>query len=152
MNIKLIKRSLIILFLITSVFACQKFSVKEDKIEDSGIEETGYYTSKAEVSLYIFTYSHLPNNFITKDEAEAKGWESNKGNLWEVSNKKSIGGDRFYNREGLLPDDNNRIYYECDIDYEGGYRNAKRLVYSNDGYIYYTEDHYESFVPVYEGK
>lgn len=152
MNKKLINRFLIIFVLLISVFACQKFIPVDDKVDNLMIEESGYYTSKSDVSLYLHTFAHLPNNYITKDEAEAIGWDSNKGNLWEVSNKKSIGGDRFYNREGLLPIDENRIYYECDIDYEGGYRNAKRLVYSNDGFIYYTEDHYESFVLLYEGK
>lgn len=152
MNKKLINRFLIIFVLLISVFACQKFIPVDDKVDNLMIEESGYYTSKSDVSLYLHTFEHLPNNYITKDEAEAIGWDSNKGNLWEVSNKKSIGGDRFYNREGLLPIDENRIYYECDIDYEGGYRNAKRLVYSNDGFIYYTEDHYESFVLLYEGK
>jgi len=152
MRKKLIYRILISLILITTIFACQKFIPVEDKIDNLKIEESGYYTSKEDVSLYLNTYTHLPNNYITKEVAESLGWDSSKGNLWDVSNKKSIGGNRFYNREGLLPDDNNRIFYECDIDYEGGYRNAKRLVYSNDGYIYYTEDHYESFELVYEGK
>ena len=151
MNKKLINRLLIIFILLTSVFACQKFIPVEDKVDNLMIEESGYYISKSDVSLYLATYAHLPSNYITKVEAEAIGWDSSKGNLWKVTDKKSIGGDRFYNREGLLPDDDNRIYYECDIDYEGGYRNAKRLVYSNDGFIYYTEDHYESFELLYEG-
>ena len=68
-----------------------------------------------------------------------------EGNLWDVADGMSIGGDKFGNREGLLPKESGRQYYECDIDYEGGYRNGKRIVYSNDGLIYYTEDHYESF-------
>ena len=57
----------------------------------------------------------------------------------------SIGGDKFGNREGILPKEDGRVYYECDIDYEGGYRNEKRIVFSNDGLIFYTEDHYQSF-------
>lgn len=61
----------------------------------------------------------------------------------------SIGGDRFGNREGLLPTAKGRKYYECDIDFDGTYRGAKRIVYSNDGLIYYTEDHYESFELLY---
>lgn len=151
MNKNLISRFIIIFFILINIFACQKFIPVEEKVDNLKIEESGYYTSKSDVSLYLNIYSHLPYNYITKNEAEAIGWDSNKGNLWEVSNKKSIGGDRFYNREGLLPNDD-RIYYECDIDYVGGYRNAKRLVYSNDGFIYYTEDHYESFELLYEGK
>ena len=61
----------------------------------------------------------------------------------------SIGGDVFGNREGSLPDRSGRTWYECDIDYSGGKRGAKRIVYSNDGLIYYTEDHYETFVRLY---
>ena len=105
----------------------------------------GWYSSKEEVSLYIDTYGELPDNFITKDEAKALGWDSKEGNLWDVAEGMSIGGDTFGNREGLLPKEKGRVYYECDIDYEGGFRNSKRIVFSNDGLIYYTEDHYESF-------
>lgn len=109
------------------------------------IDIDGWYTSKEDVSLYLYTYGELPDNYITKDEAYALGWDSQAGNLWDVADGMSIGGDRFGNREGLLPEEDGRKYYECDIDYEGGYRNGKRLVYSNDGLIFYTEDHYESF-------
>lgn len=109
------------------------------------IDVDGWYTSKEEVSLYIDTYGELPDNFITKNEAMALGWDSKEGNLWEVADGMSIGGDTFGNREGLLPKEKGRVYYECDIDYEGGFRNSKRIVFSNDGLIYYTEDHYESF-------
>ncbi len=115
----------------------------------SQLDEDGYYTSKEDVSLYIHTYKKLPKNFITKAKARDLGWEANEGNLWEVTDKKSIGGDRFGNREGLLPDKEGRHYYECDINYEGGYRGSERLVYSNDGLIYYTPDHYESFELLY---
>ena len=119
-----------------------------EKAEET-LDEDGYYTSKEEVSLYIYTYDKLPDNFISKSEAGVLGWESNEGNLWDVTDRKSIGGDRFGNREGLLPEGSDRQYYECDINYEGGYRGAERLVYSNDGLIYYTSDHYESFELLY---
>ncbi len=109
------------------------------------LDPDGWYSSKEEVSLYIYTYGELPDNYLTKSEAIALGWDSSKGNLWDVADGMSIGGDKFGNREGLLPKESGRIYYECDIDYEGGYRNGKRIVFSNDGLIYYTEDHYESF-------
>ena len=106
------------------------------------------YNDVLSVSAYLYEWEQLPPNYITKDEAEDLGWISNKGNLWDVAYGKSIGGDRFGNREGLLPEGEN--YRECDIDYAGGYRDAKRLVYSIDDWdIYYTEDHYESFVQVY---
>lgn len=116
---------------------------------EAEILEEGYYTSKEDVSCYIHMFAHLPDNFITKKEAEALGWDNKAGNLWEVAPGKSIGGGRFGNYEELLPDADGRKYYECDIDYDGGYRNEKRIVYSNDGLIFYTEDHYESFEQLY---
>lgn len=111
----------------------------------STLDKNGYYYSKEDVSLYIHTYGELPDNFITKDEATNLGWNSKKGNLWDVAPNMCIGGDKFGNREGLLPKKDGRQYYECDIDYQGGYRDDKRIVYSNDGLIYYTEDHYKNF-------
>ena len=120
--------------------------------EDAGltVSEDGEYTSKEEVALYIHLYNHLPGNYITKSEAQDLGWDSSKGNLNKVAPGKSIGGDKFGNREGLLPKKEGRVYYECDIDYKKGSRNAKRIVFSNDGLIYYTEDHYESYELLYE--
>ena len=113
------------------------------------INADGCYTDRDNVALYIHTFKHLPQNYITKKEAEALGWISQKGNLRDVAPDKSIGGDKFNNFEGLLPKQKGRQYYECDIDYEGGRRNAKRIVYSNDGLIYYTKDHYNSFEKLY---
>lgn len=113
------------------------------------VAEDGEYSSKEAVAQYIRCYGHLPPNYITKSRAQDLGWVSSQGNLWEVAPGKSIGGDRFGNREGLLPAAQGRKYYECDIDYDGGHRNGKRIVYSNDGLIYYTEDHYESFQLLY---
>ena len=114
------------------------------------VNEDGEYTSKDEVALYIHLYNHLPSNFITKNEAKDLGWDSSLGNLNKVAPGKSIGGDKFGNREGLLPKKSGRVYYECDIDYKKGSRNAKRIVFSNDGLIYYTEDHYETYELLYE--
>lgn len=109
------------------------------------VKEGGHYTSKEEVALYIFTYKKLPSNFLTKAEAEKLGWNSSKGNLNEVAPGMSIGGNRFGNYEGLLPTAKNRIWTECDINYKSGFRGAERIVFSNDGLIYYSADHYETF-------
>lgn len=111
------------------------------------IDETGHYTAPQDVADYIHTYSHLPDNFITKAEAEAMGWSGGQGNLWDVAPGMSIGGDSFGNREGLLPGDVS--YRECDVNYSGGYRGGERIVYGDDGSIYYTADHYESFEQLY---
>ncbi len=122
---------------------------QEDASSREQVSENGSYTSKDEVAEYIATYGHLPGNFITKKEAKALGWVSSEGNLGEVAPGKSIGGDYFGNFEGNLPEKEGREYHECDIDSDGGYRGAKRIVYSNDGLIYYTEDHYETFELLY---
>ena len=113
------------------------------------IKESGTYVSKEEVALYLHTYGHLPGNYVTKDEAEDAGWKTEGLSLEEACPGKSIGGDRFGNREGRLPKAKGRTWYECDIDYKGGRRGAKRIVYSNDGLIYYTQDHYKTFEKLY---
>lgn len=116
---------------------------------DVTVRENGTYTSKEEVALYIHTYKKLPSNYITKAEAKERGWNPHSGNLSKVLKGMSIGGDYFGNREGILPQKDGRKYYECDIDYVSDYRNEKRIVYSNDGLIFYTEDHYETFEQLY---
>ena len=113
------------------------------------IKEDGIYTSKDEVALYIHTFNKLPSNYVTKSEAKKMGWVASKGNLRSVCDNCSIGGDVFTNREKTLPTKKGRTYYECDIDYDGGTRNAYRIVYSNDGLIYYTHDHYNTFELLY---
>jgi len=107
------------------------------------------YSTRDEVAAYIHQFRALPPNFITKTEAQKLGWDNAKGNLWKVTDHKSIGGDRFGNREGLLPTASGRQYYECDINYRGGFRGAERIVWSNDGLIFYTGDHYNSFTRLY---
>ena len=112
------------------------------------IDEDGTYDDKESVALYIHTYGKLPKNYITKNEAEALGWPG--GSLEPYAPGKCIGGSRFGNYEGLLPKAKGRQYYECDIDTLGARsRGAKRIIYSNDGLIFYTEDHYETFEQLY---
>ena len=116
--------------------------------EAPAIDEDGYYTTKEDVALYIYTYGHLPDNFITKKEAESLGWSG--GGLDDYAYGCCIGGNRFGNYEGLLPEASGRTYTECDIDtMHASKRGAKRIVFSNDGLIYYTDDHYESFTLLY---
>ena len=117
--------------------------------EAGGLDEDGSYSSPEEVALYIGTYGRLPGNFISKAEARELGWDPRAGNLWEIADGKSIGGDRFGNYEARLPKAKGRYYYECDVNYAGGRRGSERLVYSNDGLIYYSADHYESFSLLY---
>ena len=103
------------------------------------------YSDKDHVAAYLREFGELPPNYITKSEAQALGWVSSLGNLWDVAPGMSIGGDRFGNYEGQLPTAKGRKYFECDIDFDGTFRNAKRIIFSNDGLIFYTEDHYATF-------
>lgn len=120
----------------------------EAAAETPAIDEDGVYTTKDDVALYLHTYGHLPSNFITKKEAEKLGWSG--GSLEPYAPGKCIGGSHFGNYEGILPEKDGRSYTECDIDTLGaGSRGAKRIVFSNDGLIYYTEDHYETFELLY---
>ena len=112
------------------------------------LDPDGWYYSAEDVALYLVTYGELPSNFITKNEARDLGWEG--GSVQRYKEGAAIGGDKFGNREGILPKASGRQYYECDIDTDGkSSRGAKRIVFSNDGLIYYTDDHYESFTLLY---
>lgn len=122
--------------------------VPEEEEARPAIDEDGYYTTKEDVALYIHTYGRLPDNFITKKEAESLGWSG--GGLDDYAYGCCIGGNKFGNYEGLLPEKDGRKYTECDIDtMHASKRGAKRIVFSNDGLIYYTDDHYESFTLLY---
>jgi hypothetical protein len=113
------------------------------------LDENGSYTTKDDVALYIHTYGHLPPNFITKKEAQMAGWVG--GSLEQVLPGMCIGGDYFGNYEGQLPKAKGRKWTECDINTLGAKsRGAERIVFSNDGLIYYTSDHYESFELLYD--
>lgn len=120
------------------------------------VSEDAEYSDKDHVALYLHTYGHLPSNYITKNEAKKAGWNASEGNLYKVRPGMSIGGDRFTNAEGLLPDANGRKYYECDINYNPKgktsgkvTRGPERIVYSNDGLIFYTGDHYQTYEQLY---
>ena len=122
--------------------------VPDAPTEDGWLDPDGSYTTKDDVALYLYQYGHLPDNFITKKEAEALGWSG--GSLEKYAPGKCIGGSHFGNYEGLLPTAKGRKYAECDIDTLGAKsRGAKRIIYSNDGLIYYTDDHYKSFTLLY---
>ena len=121
----------------------------EEAARQDAISEDGEYTAPEDVAAYIHAYGRLPSNFITKSEAMDLGWVSSEGNLRDVAYGKSIGGDVFGNREGRLPAAAGRVWHECDVNYDGGFRGGERVVYSSDGLIYYTDDHYETFEQLY---
>ncbi len=133
---------------ITSVYSETEI-VTETVIEKLSVEKDGRYTTPEDVAEYIHKFGTLPSNYITKKEAQKLGWNSKEGNLWDVTDRMSIGGDYFGNYEGLLPEANGRKYTECDVNYDGGYRGSERIIFSNDGLIFYTDDHYESFTQLY---
>lgn len=109
-------------------------------------EENGTYTERDDVALYLWTYKHLPKNFLTKNDARDRGWEG--GNLHLVVPGCRIGGDYFGNYQRKLPAGE---YRECDIVSDGEEeRGPCRLVFTADcSRIYYTDDHYESFTLLY---
>ncbi len=110
------------------------------------LDADGFYYDKEDVALFIHTYGRLPDNFVTKSEARSEFGSNYKA----MKAGYRIGGDRFGNREGRLPAASGRTYTECDIVAEGGTeRGACRIVFSNDGLVYYTSDHYNSFTLLY---
>lgn len=120
-------------------------TISNESVEETGgiLEDQAYYDLE-DLAAYVHTYGRLPNNYITKAEAKEIGWsvEDNQGLV--------IGGDVFQNREGLLPKKSSRTYYEADLrSGYGGDRGAERLVFSDDGLIFYTKDHYKSFEQLY---
>ena len=144
--------TLLSLFMVFTMAACGGDDLSAAIVttdSNAGVTEldpNGSYTTKEDVALYIHLYGCLPDNFMTKDEARDLGWEG--GSLEPYAPGMCIGGDYFGNYEGLLPDD--REYTECDIDTLGAdSRGPKRIVFSDDGLIYYTGDHYESFELLY---
>lgn len=131
----------------TSEAYSEETTVSESDITEISVEKDGSYTSPDDVAEYIHNFGTLPDNFMTKSEAQDLGW--NGGDLWKYADGMSIGGDRFGNYEGRLPEADGRTYNECDVNYSGGSRGAERIVFSNDGLIFYTDDHYETFTQMY---
>ncbi len=117
----------------------------ETAVTESVTEAPTAMDTPEQVAAYLRAHQKLPDYYLTKGEARELGWISEKGNLWDVAKGRVIGGDRFGNREGLLPDQKGRQWYEADVNYQGGFRGPERLVFSNDGLLFYTKDHYESF-------
>eukprot|EP01130_Rhizamoeba_saxonica_P000790 TRINITY_DN10704_c0_g1_i1.p1 TRINITY_DN10704_c0_g1~~TRINITY_DN10704_c0_g1_i1.p1 ORF type:complete len:163 (+),score=19.42 TRINITY_DN10704_c0_g1_i1:70-558(+) len=105
-----------------------------------------YVKAFVNTAAYIQQYGYLPNCYLTKHQAQSKGWKPGK-NLWNVAPGDSIGGDAFGNHEGKLPP--SHLYIELDLDYAGGHRGAHRMVYAKDATSSWKQwvsvDHYSSF-------
>ncbi len=148
-----VKRWLLLLLSVVLSFAFAACKPSNNKVNDTlkstKIDEKGSYDDFQSVADYIREYNKLPSNYITKSEATKLGW--NPGDdLWKIAKGKSIGGDMFGNFEGSLPKAKGRTWRECDINYKGGKRGAHRILYSNDGLVYGTSDHYKTFKAYYD--
>ena len=161
-NMKLMKR-IVTVIIALCLAACAisllfpKFSISNSQTEytseteasqkkEVSVKKGEEYCTHEEVAEYIHLYKELPPNYMTKDEARDKGWEN--GNPQKVlGGNVCIGGSKFGNSERSLPE--GVEYRECDVDYCDDSRGASRLIYTADGKVYFTEDHYESFVELY---
>ncbi len=114
--------------------------------------EPGPMDEAQRIADYIFEHGELPDNFITKKEAQALGWDKYVNKVSDVAPGKSIGGDYFGNYEKQLPVVQGRKYYEADCYYFGGDRNEYRIIYSNDGHVWFTGDHYQTFTELFPSK
>lgn len=106
-------------------------------------------TQQQRVADYLHLHQRLPAYYLTKNEARKLGWDPGKGNLCQALSGRAIGGDRFSNREKLLPERAGRRWFEADINYDCGRRGSDRMLYSSDGLIYVTKDHYRHAEQVY---
>lgn len=132
------------------IYPAPKIERTEDKKTqpvNAGQDDIDKLTKEEVVVSYFKQYHRLPGYYITKREARKNGWDAAAGNLCEVLPGRAIGGDVFSNREGSLPAKAGRVWYEADLDYDCAHRNASRLLYSNDGLLFVTKDHYKTFVP-----
>ncbi|MDE9444439.1 barnase [Xenorhabdus bovienii] len=145
---------LLILAFVSITFAQGSESVGAEKsrqntevLESASSEPIGVLTKPKRVAQYLREHnnSRLPDYYLTKAQARNLGWDARKGNLCQVSPNTAIGGDRFSNRENKLPKKRDRQWFEADVNYSCGHRGSDRLLYSNDGLIYLTVDHYKTF-------
>lgn len=125
--------------------AASEQSINRENAQPKTIDQL---TEQQNVVSYMQKYQKLPAFYLTKKEARQAGWDAKKGNLCDVLPGRAIGGDRFSNREKSLPISQNRQWFEADINYRCGHRGADRLLYSSDGLIFVTHDHYKSFKQV----
>ena len=115
-------------------------SDEENSFEENSIQNL---TNEVKVINYVKSNHELPEYYITKSEARKQGWVPSEGNLCDVLPGKAIGGDKFSNREKMLP--SGKQYFEADVNYNCGNRNADRIVFTKDGEVYLTKNHYKSF-------
>lgn len=118
----------------------QERNSSEDANNSGNIDEL---TEEKLVIDYVKSTRKLPDYYITKGEARSQGWVASEGNLCDVLPGRAIGGDKFSNREKTLP--TGAQYFEADVNYNCGRRNADRIVFTKNGDVWLTHDHYKSF-------
>lgn len=118
----------------------EKANREEISLEEHSIQNL---TNEVKVINYVKSNHELPDYYITKSEARKQGWVPSEGNLCDVLPGKAIGGDKFSNREKTLP--SGKQYFEADVNYNCGNRNADRIVFTKEGEVYLTKNHYKSF-------
>ena len=139
----------LLILIVLGVMAFLKNSQEEKHFvptaTDTSVFRIDQLTKETVVVPYVRKNKKLPDYYITKSEARQNGWVASTGNLCDVLPGKAIGGDVFSNREKGLPTARKRKWFEADLNYNCGRRNADRLLFSNDGLIYVTYDHYKTF-------
>ena len=136
--------AIFIIAIFTGLFVISAAHIDKVSINKTDISENGQYCTVNEVAAYIKEYHKLPSNYITKSQAKDLGWSG--GPLKKYAPGKSIGGDTFTNRQGVLPKSSDK-YIECDINANGTNRGAERIVFNTGDFrVYYTSDHYNTFV------
>ncbi|WP_067701821.1 ribonuclease domain-containing protein [Erwinia sp. ErVv1] len=118
------------------------------KASTSFRDDISVLTQQQRVADYLHQHQQLPPLYLKKSDARRQGWDPARGNLCEALPGRAIGGDRFSNREGRLPDGQGRRWFEADVNYQCGRRGSDRMLYSSDGLIYVTRDHYRHFEQV----
>lgn len=144
-----------LLFGMSVMYVFNKFSDAKKDVQDPKVEYSStssnttdqqsidHLTAEKTVIPYVKQNHKLPDYYITKNEARKQGWNPSKGNLCEVLPGRAIGGDHFGNREGGLP--KGEQYFEADVNYSCGNRNADRIIFTKNGDVYLTKNHYKSF-------
>lgn len=117
-----------------------EYSSSNNSGDSSEIDEL---TAEKRVIDFVQTHKELPEYYLTKVEARSQGWVASKGNLCAVLPGHAIGGDKFSNREKTLPV--GAQYFEADVNYTCGRRNADRIVFTKNGDVWLTHDHYKTF-------
>ncbi|MDO4225379.1 MAG: ribonuclease domain-containing protein [Bergeyella zoohelcum] len=128
---------------LASVSSVENTENKTFEPSDNQTSEIDELTNEKRVITYVKQHKELPDYYITKSEAREGGWVASEGNLCDVLPGKAIGGDRFSNREKQLPA--GQQYYEADVNYNCGRRGADRIVFTKDGEVWLTHNHYKTF-------